>query len=1057
MKRITSLLVCLMLFGSLALHAQDIQIKGTVTGEDDGAPLPGVSVVVKGTRTGIATDINGAYSLEVPSGATLVFSAVGYQTQEVQVAGQTVINVVMQAETIGLDEVVVTALGISKAKKALGYASTEISADETLQKSEPDLLRSMQGKVPGVEIRSTGGAPGSSTRIVIRGATSFGGDNQPLIIVDGIPYSNEQYSTTSFSTSGGAYSSGLSTLDPNDIESTSVLKGAAAAALYGSRAKNGVLLITTKSGNAKAKEFSVTLNSSVNIETISNLPEYQNTYGAGHDFKADNSNGSWGARFDSDIMIPTWPGYVDAFGWEDSIPYVAQPNNVKDLFEKGIVYENSLNVQSGNENSSYNFTLSDLRNDGYIPFSSFNRTSISVGGSSKIFKRITASANASYSTSKQIGGVFGNNQSSEGYGASSFARALYLGRNWILDPYEHPVTGYPMQPNGDQFDNPLWSWRHNQIITNLDRIVGSITMGVELTSWLNLTYKIGLNSFIQRRQEIIDIGSRAVDFGKKGGITEDDIFATELDGQLLLSFNRNLADKLEISGSIGQETNQRVVDRQGFRGTTLINSGIYDIDNTESVIPFGGDYSKRRLMGVFADVTLGYSDYLYLNLTGRNDWSSTLPSGNNSYFYPGVNMSFIFSNALKINSNVFTLGKLRASWGKVGQDADPYYVYQRYFLRTGSFPFLGQSGMYTPNTAYDADLTPEFKEEAEFGTYLVFFNNRVSLDFAYYTGKSTNMIYPVFVAPSSGYSNYYTNVGQMNNNGIEVAFGVTPVKLNNGLTWDATINFTRNRNKVIEINGVDSLAYISQLFGDPASAIIVDEPYGVLYGTVSARDDEGNLLIDPGTGLTLVSDENEVYGDPNPDFNMSLINSLNFKGFTFSFMLEFVKGGDLFTNSVSTLLGRGVTKDTEDREKTVIIPGVYGNANTLEPILDGNGNKIENKTQVSVNDLYFCSGTTSSFAINSAGEWQTYDATTLRLRELSLGYDFSNLLKNKTFVKGLNLTFTARNIWYWCPNIPKYTNFDPEIGTYGVSNVQGVEYDGAPTTKRYGINLKVTF
>jgi TonB-dependent SusC/RagA subfamily outer membrane receptor len=454
--------------------------------------------VVKGTTIGTVTNSKGSYSFAVPVDATtLIFSFIGMISQEVAIAGAATVDVALVPDVVGIEEVVVTALGISKQKKALGYSSVEIDADETLQKSEPDMLRSLQGKVPGVEIRSTGGAPGSSTRITIRGNSSFTGDNQPLFVVDGIPYSNVQYNTTSQSTGGGAYSSGIVTLDPNDIESSSVLKGAAAAALYGSRAKNGVVVITTKSGSAKAKQFSMTLNSSVNFETIAKLPEYQNKYGNGANFKYSNANGSWGPRFADQDSIATWPGYADAFGWGDSIPFVAQPDNVKDLFQTGVVYENSLNIQSGNENGSYNFTVSDLRNSGYIPHSNFSRTSLSMGGNMRFWDRLTASAAASYSRGEQSGGIFGNNQSSDGYGASSFARALWLGRTWIMDPYEDPATGFPMQPNGDQFDNPLWSWKRNKINTGMDRVTGNVQLALDITPWMKLSYKIGMNTFIQ--------------------------------------------------------------------------------------------------------------------------------------------------------------------------------------------------------------------------------------------------------------------------------------------------------------------------------------------------------------------------------------------------------------------------------------------------------------------------------------------------------------------------------------------------------------------------------
>ncbi|MDD4108514.1 MAG: SusC/RagA family TonB-linked outer membrane protein [Prolixibacteraceae bacterium] len=1056
MKKIALFFSILLFMGTLAVTAQTRVITGKVTAAEDGSPIPGVSISVQGTTLGTVSDIDGNFTLQVPQSAqNLIFSFVGMATQEVSIAGRTTVNVAMESQTIGVDEVVVTAFGISRARKALGYSATEVSSEDVLQKSEPDLLRSLDGKVAGVEIRSTGGAPGSATRMTIRGNTSFTGDNQPLFVVDGIPYSNEQFETTDFVTSGGAYGSGLATLDPNDIASTSVLKGAAAAALYGSRAKNGVVLITTKSGSTKAKDVTVTVNSSTSVEQISSLPEYQNTYGAGANFEYQNANGSWGPRFENLDSIKTWDGYSEAFGWGDSIPYVPQPNNVKDLFDNGLVLENSVNVQGGKENTSYNVTVSDLRNDGYIPHSLFNRSSISVGGNARMFNALTVTASTSYSTSRQEGAIYGANQATEGYGASSFGRALFPARNWILDPYTNPANGFPMQPNGDQFDNPYWSWENNKSITNMDRVVGNLAFDLKITDWMSATYRIGMNAFFQRRDEVIEIGSRATEYGKLGGITTDDVDMMEFDTQLFLNFNKDITDKIGFSGLVGYNTNERESDRQAYRGYKFVNRGIHDIDNTNDVIPLGGDFTKRRLIGALGEVTFDYDNFLFLTARGRNDWSSTLPKGNNSYFYPAVDGSFIFTDVLDIDETILSYGKLRASWGRVGMDAPPYVVNPVYYLRSGNFPFLGQPAMYTPNTAFDVNLNPEYKEDIEVGAELNFLNNRLNFDVALYKSVSTDMIYPVFVAPSSGYSQNYTNVGKMENKGIELAVDIHPVKTQN-FNWNSKITYTKNINEVMNINDVDSIAYIDMLFGDPAAAIIVGQPYGVFYGNVSARDNEGNVLIDPSTGLMIDAFEQEVYGNPNPDYIMGISNMFSYKGLSLSFLIDYKKGGDIFSETVVTLLGRGVTKDTEDREKTVILPGVYGDANTKQPVLDANGNKMPNITQVTVNDLYFSSGF-SSYAINAFGEWNVYDATTLRLREITLSYDIPKKILGNLPIRGAYLGVSGRNLWYWAMNMPEYTNFDPEISTNGATNVMGVEYSGPPSTRRFGFNLKVIF
>jgi len=1049
MKRFILILLFLAL-GYAVVDAQ-IRVTGTVTSAEDNQPLPGVSVLVKGTQVGTITNASGFYSLEVANReAVLEFSFVGMEDYQVTVGDQTSINVSLSPASLDLDEVVVTAIGISRKQKALGYSVVDVSADATIQKSEPDLLKSLQGKIPGVEIRSSGGSPGSATRITIRGNSSFTGNNEPLFVVDGIPYSNTMVATTDMNLGGGAYGNSLSTLDPNDIESMSVLKGAAAASLYGSRAMNGVVVITTKSGNASAskKGLEVTVSSSVNFETIAKLPEYQNTYGNGANFNYQNANGSWGPRFDMLDSIPIWSqDYVD-LGWPETIPYEAQPDNVANLFKTGVVYDNSLNIQGGNDRSAVSLTASTLNNNGYIPFSSFDRYSISTGGSTKLDNGLRVNGSVSYTKSTQVGGIFGNNQADSPEAASSFARALWLGRTWIMEPYTR-LDGGPLQQNGQQYDNPLWSWEHNQVTTNMDRVNANIGLSYDLTSWLTASYKIGVNTFIQSRMQVVDIGSRG--YEGLGGIVQDNYRSDELESNFILTSNFDITDKLSVTALVGHNLNQRTTDRQAYQGKIMIVPGIYDIDNTQNVIPYGGVYTNRRLIGVFGDVTVDYDNYLFFNLTGRNDWSSTLPLTNNNYFYPAASLSLLLTEAIEsLKSNLFNYGKLRVSWGKVGNDALPYSIYDTYGLNN---PFLDQPSMFTPNTGYDPNLSPEFKTEFEVGTNLVFFNNRVNFDFTYYNNNSTDLITTIDVSPSTGYTQQYTNVGQLNNKGVEIALGLIPVQTQSGFTWNMNFTFTKNISEVISISeGVD-MATIGALFGDPQVVIAVGQPYGVFYGEKDAMDDEGNLLIDQGTGLLIRDTEPDFIGDPNPDFITSMNNSLQFRGIFLSFLIDYKHGGDVYSTSIASLLGRGVTKDTEDREKNFIIPGYYGDPNTGEPLLDSEGNKIPNVTQVSCNDLYFG----ESFAINSAGYYNVFDATVVRLREISVGFELPKKMLSKLPFGNVSFSVTGRNLWYFAPNIPTHTHFDPDVHGYGSSNVQGVEYSVATNVKRIGFNLKVTF
>ncbi|MEM6840966.1 MAG: SusC/RagA family TonB-linked outer membrane protein [Bacteroidota bacterium] len=1051
-------------------NAQSV-VSGQVTSSEDGSALPGVNVIVKGTSSGTVTDIEGNYRLSVPpDGEILTFSFIGFQSQDVEIGNQSSVSIALLPDTRQLSEVVVTAIGIQRDERALGYSVETLQGEKIQQVSEPDPLRALQGKVPGVNISSSTGAPGSATRITIRGQSSFLGNNEPLYVVDGTPYFAEQFTTYNQLTGGGSYSSPLAALDPNSIESISVLKGAAAASLYGSRAGNGVVVITTKAGSPSVskKGLEVTFSSSYSIEQIGNLPEYQNLYGNGTEFQyRPGSNGSWGAAFAWLDSVQVWPNYRTAYPdlFTDSIPYVARPNNVEDLFRNGYVWDNSITIQGGNGKTSFSLTASHLENEGYIPEANFERTSISVGAQSTLENGIRAGANLSYSVSEQNGPIFGESGAADPAAASSFARTLWLGRTWNMDlPFETPTGASLFFTNQD---NPLWSWRNNGITSNIDRVTANANIGYDITDWLSVDYRIGINQFNDRRQQIWNEGSVA--FGSSGAIVDDDIYRQEIESNFIITVERDLSESLYFKGLVGHNINQRKEDRQSFQGVDIIAPGIFDLDNTVNVTPFGGDFEKRRLVGVYSDITLGYNDFIYLNLTGRTDWSSTLPEEQRNYFYGSASASVIFTEWLQTNETIFSQGKLRFGVARVGNDADPYQLTNLFSINRGQstnligsvpdndLPFNGQPGITRDPIAFDPELSPEFTDEFEVGTTLDFFLGRVVLDFTYYNRVTRDQIVNVSVPETSGFQQLVTNAGEMGNRGIEVGLNLVPIQLNNGLRWDIYTAFTRNRNEVLAIpEGLDRFN-VRNLFGGGVTPVIEPgQPYGILRGSVSARDEEGNLLIDPSTGVLFPALEFDRIGDPNPDFLLGITNTVSFKGFTISALLDYRQGGDIYTTTVERLLGRGVTRDTEDRDASRIVPGFLGDPNTGQPILDENGNKIPNTIQVSTNDLYFQNGN-GSFGINAEDEWTVYDGTVVRLREASIGYTLPQSVLERTPFGRVTLTLTGRNLWYNAPNIPKYTNFDPEVNGFGSTNTQGIEYASAPTTRRFGVNLNVTF
>ena len=1030
--------------------AQERVVSGVVS-DNAGLPLPGVSVLVKGTQNGTQTDFDGKYSIKATPSQVLVFSFIGMKTQEAK-AGSAKINVKLESTAVELEGVVVTtAFGIKRNPKKLGYSVSTVKAADITETSEPDISRALSGKVAGLNVNVSTGVAGAANQITIRGVNSLIGNTDPLIIVDGVAYSNVSVTSTSQITGGGGYESALSSLDPNDIADISVLKSTAAAALYGSRAMNGVIVVTTKSGSSKsnkAEKLSVNVGLGTYFEEIANLPEYQNTYGAGANFQYSNSNGSWGPRFDSLATIPTWPTLLAAFPnqFGPTVPYVAKPNNVKDLFKTGTVLDKTVGFNYSGQDGNFNATISDLRQDGYIPENTYDRTSMSAGGNFKLNKKLTVGANLSYSRTKQIGGFFGENQFSGA--SSSFARTLFLARNWDLNlPYVDPVTGGSVTPNGTQFDHPLWSWKHDQITTHTDRIVTGLNLNYKFNDNISASYRVGINKYSLEREQIRDLASRAN--SGLGDLLSDNFTNEDIESTFLLNFNYKLTESLDLTAIVGNNVLQNNYSRIANEGKEFIVPNIFTFKNVKSIVNLTDSGAQKRNVGAFADLTLTYRNYLFLNATARNDWSSSLPKNNNSYFYPSVSTSIILTDALKMESKILTFAKLRASFAKVGRDNDAEFL-KVAFAQGQSYnnnPQIGNS-----STLGDQLVKPEFSDEFEIGTDLEFFNKRVVIDLSLYNKKTTDLITDVTVPSSSGFSVLRTNAGSISNKGIELGLTLVPIKTTD-FKWTLNTMFTKNKNEVLTLKeGLDRI----QLDPNQVAYAIPGEAFGVFYGTRFARDINGNYLINQSGGGIIQDPSLGIIGDPNADFKMSFVNTFVYKAFSLKSQFDWKQGGDISSTTIESLLGRGVTKDTEDREKTFVIPGYYGN-NDGTPLLDSNGNQIPNTTQLSMNELYFSPAGGNTFAINSVDEANIYDGTVFRLREISLTYDVPSKTLDKTPFGKISLSVLGSNLWYFAPNVPKYTNFDPDTTSYGKSTLQGIETSAAPTAKRFGFKVNLTF
>ena len=1055
MKRFLFLIFALV--GTLSAGYSQRVISGTVT-DAAGQALIGANVIAKeATAIGTITDVDGNFSLKVPAEVTaFLISYAGYETQEVVLGTSNSIKVTLNEGKL-LEEVVVTALGISRKEKSLGYSVSQVEASALKEKAEPDLLKTLQGRVAGVDIRTSQGAPGSATRIQIRGNSSFGLETQPLIIVDGVPYSNEQVNTSSQTSGGGAYGSGIAGLDPNDIESFNILKGAAAAAIYGSRASRGVVIITTKSGSSKKRDgVRVNFRTSYAIENVANLPSYQNSYGTGSNFTYANANGSWGPKFGTIDSIPAWPEYLAAypelFSKTGKTPFRAYPDNVKNLFRTGNVLENSIGVEGGSGATSFGITASTLSHNGYIENSSYKRNNFGIGGSTKIWDRLTVGGNLSYMRGNQTGGFYGENQ--VGGASSQFARSLFLGRNWNLElPYED-AAGKPLIPNGgSQFDNPYWAALNNVVNSIDERVILGTRLRLDLHKNLALNYNVGSNLYTLNRSEVTQELSRAAN--GLGRIIDDKFKNREIESTLTLSYNNQLNEDFDLNVNVGHNVNQRETERFTNQGLDFVVPKIYSLKNTATQAFLEDTQSKRRLMGVFGEVGLGYKNFAYLNVGGRNDWSSTLPKENRSYFYPAVSGSLIVSELVKLD--VLSYAKLRAGWAKVGNDAPPYRTQDVFIIDEN---FKGVPRITRSTNTNDPNLSPEFTTELELGAELKFFNNRVGIDFTWYDKKTTDLIYNISVPNSTGYETFTTNVGEISNKGVEIGFNAIPL-LTENFEWNIGAAFTKNKNLVVSLADGLERVQLNGVLSELSPYLEPGLPFGYLRGTKVVRDNAGNPLINPATGGMIVADEQGIIGDPNPEFKLGLTTGIRYKNLFLNGLFDYTKGGDIYSVTISSLLGRGVTLDTEDREGGFIIPGNYANPADLksgEPLLV-DGQPVANHTVLTLNDLYFSPNATTgaTFAINTANEWNVYDATVFRLRELTLGYNLPSNLFGFKYFKGGTLSLSGRNLWFFAPNVPKHTNFDPEVNSFGATTTQGIELSAAPTTRRFAVNLNINF
>ena len=1055
MKKL-SLVLVLALVSISSMLAQRT-VTGTVS-DEKGVPLIGVSIFARGTSVGTVTDIDGTYSLKVPEGAnTLVFSYTGFATEEVALGATNVIDLTMKEAAAQLSEVVVTGLGIRKEKKALGYGVTTLDQSQLELKPEADVARVLRGKVPGVDIQSTSGLAGSGTNVIIRGYSSITGTNQPLFIVDGVPFGSDTDADRNVNAGNATASSRFLDLDPNNIAEVSVLKGLSATVLYGEAGRNGVILITTKNGATKDmnKKFEITVDQSLFANQIASVPDDQDAYGNGFNNSASAAFSNWGAPFDQPgkngldaegtIKHPyDRATLADVFPQYKGARYKYQAyDNLQNFFETGLISNTSVNVAHRlAEGTSINFNYGYRSEEGFVPLSTYDKNSFGLGINSKLSNGVGIRATFNYVRSDRVAPPSGISTSSnpDGGAASLFSNVFYVPRSVDLtgleweNPLNHQSVYYR---SGNDIQNPYWTLKNTEDNEKVNRFFGTAAFDYSFTDWLTLTYRYGLDTYTQNQRYSVNKGG--------GQIADGNLITSERlnvihDHNLNLGFNKNLNEDLSLDGVIGVNVRGDNRERTVTTSTQQFVYGLLTHDNFINHTNFS-DRREESLIGAYISATVGYRAFLYLNLQGRNDWTSTLEKDYRSVFYPSASLSFIPTEAFTgMQGGFFDYLKVRLGYGTSAGYPNPYQT--RNILLANTREFVTNGGTVLNTNSVDdlfgnPDLKPEVHKELEFGLEGRFLKNRVGIDLSLYNKKSTDLIIDLPLDPSTGYGNTTLNAAAITNKGIELGIDITPVRTRD-LSITLNGNITHNKGTVDELSeGIDQFPIV-EIYTTLGSYAIPGQPYGVIQGQKVDRDDNGNLIVSSG-GTYVVNPNLTVLGDPNPNYNLNGGLNVTFKNITFNALVTYQEGGAIYSTLPSTLMGRGILQETDfDRFVPVIAPGVQS---------DGTPNTV----QTDPTDHYWTNGGVF------VDEMRVYDGTFLKLREISLSFSMPKSVLENTPFGSASLTFSGQNLWFKAYGFPAGAHFDPEVLSTGVGNARGFELMNVPTGKQWGGSLRLTF
>ena len=1077
-KRIHLFLLALAI-GVIQGAAQVTTVRGIVTTEEDGESVIGASVIVKGTSLGTVTDVNGRFELSglPPSATRLLISYISLMAKEVAIAPQ--VSVTLKSDTHLLDEVVVTALGISREKKALGYTAQEVKQDALVQGKDNNLLNSLSGKIAGVRITNTQGDVGSS-RIVIRGETSIAGENQPLFIVDGIPVDNSQLNARS---SGRDFKNAIADLNPEDIKTLTVLKGPNAAALYGARAAHGAIVITTKGGDKRQKGIGITLHSSTQVSFVATLPEFQNLFGqgAGGRFSYVDGKGagvndgvdeSWGPRLDIGLLIPQFDSPLDADGNRVATPWVSHPNNVRDYFRMGISTNSGISVARGDDKYQFRVGYNYEKQVSIVPDAGTNKTNISLNTDYHLAKWIVVGATANYIvyTAPSLPGSAtpsGSNVRSN----SPMLQFLWFGRQVDTNSLK---ADYTRNWNSSYYDNPFWSTSYNTQSQERHRLIGDLHAEFRLTDGLNVRFRTSTDWYNDRRKSKVKWGSAGAG-SPYGSYAEDAYTVKENNTEVLATYIKQLNKNWGIDALLGFNVRNKQYENNYQAAPRLAVADLYTLTNSRDPLTSSNDFYRLRQYGLYGSIQLDYRRWAFLNITGRNDWSSTLPVDNNSYFYPSVTASVLLSEAFGWRSKAVNYLKIRGGWSQVGADANPY---QLATVFTSETAFNGNPLQSSSTIGMNPNLKPEKTSSIEAGFEAAFWDNRLYLDFTYYKTDSRNQILKLATTAASGYTSQVRNAGHIRNRGYEIQLGAVPIQTSKGFRWNLDLNYGANSSKVVKLDD-EGLITSYQLYSSGIQILAsVSEAYGTLFGTSYVRDANGNVVVDA-NGLPKISTTNKTLGKFTPDWTGGISNTFSYRSLSLSFLIDASVGGSIFSNTnktgkytgvlANTLSGRdaehgGLWYYTDAMGNNVRLPEspsysvssdglYYAQVNGQSTRVYQDGIMVEGVTESGSKNEEVVSAEKYYHRIYSIAEANVYDASYVKLREVALSYRLPRLWTQKLHLQEASVTLTGRNLWTIYKSVP---NIDPE-SALTTGNAQGVEAYSLPTTRSFGVNLSVKF